>query len=818
MSASKVRFLVVAVTALLLLQGNKDLPTTFRIDPKLSREKETLPGLNNGEPRPIAVVAGPTGKETEVVANEVLFHPASEKELDAFLSKYGGKVLRDGTPYVGDDLPKDHRPIESDGWYLIRVDPNLSHTDDLEQNLAAGPLVGEYRFSSEEAARFFAIFLREKDLSLGPNLVLRPQAIPEHPDDFGGNLDARTFFWLTEDDDPAMPGDQGLSTGVIRAWDYLRYHGLPPQNGTYRPARVAIIDGGFALSETDGTPLDGNLDYGFGMMQVDMVDQDGLAGGPNLMSCTGGASCPWHGQGAFGVAGAEPGNGFGGAGTGGRVVWPLLVRTGYDLFTVGDGIRAASILGADVISLSLGGGCGDWEWACRQGGPFNVYSRLQNDVYWPLSSSQVVVAAAGNEGEQLTGTDLIPCALDGVICVGSVDRNGMNVFNFGTPVDIWAPTRILSTVTPETRAVDADDVGVDEVKRMGGTSASTPFIAGVVGLMKVLNPAITPQSVFDILQTTANPSPDPKVHIGWVDALRAVKEVRANQPPVVQWSAPTSATLAWTGSTLKAAASDPEVAPADLWQWPMTVSFSSSLNGPLCSDTTPPYSCFSGPLALGNHVITATATDAFGAASSTTRSFQVINHPPAPDIAEPVPAGTYFAHQPVHLEAYVPDPDELIPQNAVQWTSNLDGFLGTGWARNQLLSAGVHFLTVRATDGQGATGQDSVTITVRPGTGLPSVQILEPGPEGIGVAPGTVVTLRGSAVDPEDGVLTGTRLVWTSDRDGFLGTGQMLNVVLSGPAVPCNPEIVIHTITLRATDSNGNSVSVTVRVAVGVVC
>jgi hypothetical protein len=404
-----------------------------------------------------------------------------------------------------------------------------------------------------------------------------------------------------------------------------------------------------------------------------------------------------------------------------------------------------------------------------------------------------------------------------VICVGAVDGSGTNVYNFGSAVDIWAPTGILSTVTPESLARDADSVGVDEVAGFGGTSASAPFVAGVVGLMKALNPMISPQRVEEILQTTANFGTDLRVHRGWVDALRAVQAVRANQPPTVQWIVPATTTVPWTGTSLKVQASDPEVSAANAWQWPVRVAFSSNVNGPLCSDSTPPYSCFSGPLTLGNHVITVTATDAFGATSSATLNFQAINRPPAPDIAEPLTNGTYFAHQPVRLEAYVPDPDELIPQTGVQWSSDRDGVLGIGWSRNAMLTAGAHVITVRATDGQGATGQDSVSITVQAGTGFPSVQILQPGPD-LSVAPGTLITLRGSATDPEDGVLTGTRLVWSSDRDGQLGTGQSINVVLSGPAVPCNPEIVTHVIRLRATDSDGHSVEVTIRISVGVVC
>ena len=824
----KIRYLLVAMSAFLFLQGSKDLSTTYVIDKSLYDGKETLPRLDGGAPRPIAVLAGPTGEFTEAVANEILFRPRDEKELDAFLARYGGKILRDGMPFVVEPLPKDHPPIESDGWYLIRIDPSLSELDDLEKNLALGPVPGEYRFSSEEAARFFAMYLREQQLVLDLNLLARPQAIPEHPDpaEPGGFLDAAKFIWMTEDDEPMLSGDQGLSTGVVHAWDYLRYHGLPPENGTYRPARIAILDGGFALSETgQGLPLDGNLDYGIGMMQADVIDHDGFAGGPNTMLCSG-SPCPWHGQGAFGVAAAEPGNHFGGAGTGGRVVSPFLVRMGFDTWTMDDAIRTAAIAGSDVISVSVVKSCGVLNWRCNGIRPDSEFSRTERAIAFARSWGSVVVAAAGNKGIEISSADRdpMPCNITGVICVGAVNPEGMNVFNFGSAVDIWAPTNIRATVTPSTAAIDADSVGKDEVVNFSGTSAATPFIAGVAGLMKMLDPMISSQRVQDILEMTANHSTDLKVRTGWVDAFRAVQAVRPNLPPVVQWQSPAAnAAIAWTGASLTVLASDPEVNPQNAAQWPLTVTFSSNVNGLLCSDSIPPYSCFSGPLALGNHVLTVTATDAFGATASATRNIQAINRPPVPDIALPLANGTYYAHQPVTVEAFILDPDEFIPQNGVVWTSSQNGVVGTGWSDDVMLSAGAHVITVVATDAKGATGQDSVTINVQPGTGLPTVRILQPNPNdpndpNLGISPGTQITLRGAANDPEDGDLTGSSLVWSSDIDGILGTGQTINVVLSGPAVPCHPETVTHTIQLRATDSDGHTVVVTIRITVGTVC
>jgi hypothetical protein len=60
------------------------------------------------------------------------------------------------------------------------------------------------------------------------------------------------------------------------------------------------------------------------------------------------------------------------------------------------------------------------------------------------------------------------------------------------------------------------------------------------------------------------------------------------------------------------------------------------------------------------------------------------------------------------------------------------------------------------------------------------------------------VPLIGEAADPEDGQLGGGALVWSSSIDGQLGTGGQFDVTLS---------VGVHTLTLAATDSDGNSAS-----------
>jgi len=80
------------------------------------------------------------------------------------------------------------------------------------------------------------------------------------------------------------------------------------------------------------------------------------------------------------------------------------------------------------------------------------------------------------------------------------------------------------------------------------------------------------------------------------------------------------------------------------------------------------------------------------------------------------------------------------------------------------------------------------------------------------------VVLQGSAIDPEDGVLSGSSLVWTTDRkdiqDPFLGTGT--NVTVRLYSNQCTG--VWHEITLTATDSHGNASSAVRRIFIWTIC
>ncbi len=72
-------------------------------------------------------------------------------------------------------------------------------------------------------------------------------------------------------------------------------------------------------------------------------------------------------------------------------------------------------------------------------------------------------------------------------------------------------------------------------------------------------------------------------------------------------------------------------------------------------------------------------------------------------------------------------------------------------------------------------------------------------------ASGATISFAGSALDTEDGPLTGS-LVWSSDTDGQIGTGGSFTAVLSDGS---------HDITAAVTDSGGRTGSATIHITVG---
>ena len=257
----------------------------------------------------------------------------------------------------------------------------------------------------------------------------------------------------------------------------------------------------------------------------------------NACSTSSSRSSSFHGTHVAGTIGASTNNRIGTAG----VTWAgeimnlrVLGCDGGSTFDIAQALLYAAgienALGinptktAAVANLSLGGGQ-----------PSNV---LNNAVQAARAAGLIIIAAAGNDGN----SDLAyPAAYDGVIAVAATDRNDQRAFysQFNAQVDIAAPGGDTST------DVDADGFPDGVLSTLAsregrtqidysygfyeGTSMAAPHVAGIVALMKSVNPGLTPSNLDQLLNSGAITvdlgafGRDDSFGYGRIDALLAVE-------------------------------------------------------------------------------------------------------------------------------------------------------------------------------------------------------------------------------------------------------------------------------------------------------
>src|SRR5205823_3524888 len=176
------------------------------------------------------------------------------------------------------------------------------------------------------------------------------------------------------------------------------------------------------------------------------------------------------------------------------------------------------------------------------------------------------------------------------------------------------------------------------------------------------------------------------------------------------------------------------------------------------------------------------------------------NTPPAVTIASPADGSSVPAGTAVRLGAAASDDFDGDLTGQIRWTSSRDGALGPNGTR--VLSEGAHTLVAAVTDSDGAPGSATSRLTVTP---TPPVVTIAAPADGTTIFAGTSLAFSGTAADAEDGDL-GAALVWTSSRDGALGTGRA--VVVPGLSVG------MHALTASVADRDGATASASVTVTV----
>ena len=179
------------------------------------------------------------------------------------------------------------------------------------------------------------------------------------------------------------------------------------------------------------------------------------------------------------------------------------------------GTEYAIAAGADVVSMSFGGG-----------GFSNAYQSLFNFGH---GQGITFVAAAGNDN---TSQVFYPAGYNYVISVASTTGSDSksSFSNYGSWIDIAAPgSGIYSTIPNNTYGTQS------------GTSMACPLVAGLCGLLKSYNPALTPDEIENCLDQSAdnidaqNPSYVGALGAGRINALGALQCTNPTNPPVVQY-------------------------------------------------------------------------------------------------------------------------------------------------------------------------------------------------------------------------------------------------------------------------------------------
>jgi subtilisin family serine protease len=206
----------------------------------------------------------------------------------------------------------------------------------------------------------------------------------------------------------------------------------------------------------------------------------------------------------------------------------------------------------------------------------------------------------------------------------------------------------------------------------------------------------------------------------------------------------------------------------------------------------------------GMYTITLVVTDGAGLSDTASKSVSIPNQSPTAIIALPANGSVLVSGTPVTFVGAGNDfEDGLLTGSSLVWTSSVDGQIGTGVSfTTSSLSAGTHVITLTASDVLGFTGTATRTITInRP----PTAAIVTPAVNANFIHNATV-TFTGTGIDPEDGTLAGGSLVWTSSRDGQIGTGASFST--------STLSVGTHAITLTASDTKGAIGSATLSIVI----
>lgn len=246
--------------------------------------------------------------------------------------------------------------------------------------------------------------------------------------------------------------------------------------------RIAILDSGVDLTHPDLVEK-----------MVDPRDTENLDNDPTPDASEA------HGTACAGLAAATGDNAQGVAGVClGCAIIPVRIFSGTGFGRAGaesDGILWALDRGASVISNS---------WGPTQATPISFSLDLaitEAALSGRDGLGAIVVFAAGNGARAIADFELAAHPL--VVSIGASGRNDLRALfsNFGPSLGLLAPAGAVTTDSQGSLGYTDGDY----MSAFGGTSASAPVAAGVIGLMLSADPQLTRGQVVSALMESADP-------------------------------------------------------------------------------------------------------------------------------------------------------------------------------------------------------------------------------------------------------------------------------------------------------------------------
>lgn len=295
----------------------------------------------------------------------------------------------------------------------------------------------------------------------------------------------------------------------------------------------------------------------------------------------------------------------------------------------------------------------------------------------------------------------------------NLDGNRLSVPEVGNKPEVVAPDGVNTTFFYPGR-----DLEPDGHPNFFGTSAAAPHAAGVAALMLDREPSSSPANIYTALEKTAFDMNtigfDYDSGYGLVQADLAVAEMGTsteNRPPTVGIDSPLDGASfdSGNGITFSGWANDPE--DGDLTAglvWTSSIDGQIGTGGDFVTRGK-------NKLSDGVHTITATVTDSYGASGGDQIRINVGNvgnEPPSVTITSPTDGATFQTGSSIEFAGTATDVEDGDLSTGLVWISNVDGQIGTGPSFTKVLNEGSHIIKAKVTDSGGASGSDSISITV----------------------------------------------------------------------------------------------------------